>query len=137
MPSKSYKARRERKFALMFTLFSLLIRTETVRDAVVRIWPLFRKAPLPFTGYKAAERYLAQKLASQQFDYGIDENATIDHAWAIKSRVHHQFVREAVTAGMFVVDSEVQQTQDTELCTSPADVSDFYGTYTEQGYDQC
>jgi hypothetical protein len=137
MPSNTYKARRERKFALMSTLFSLLISTETVRDAVVRIWPLFRKAPPPFTGYKAAERYLAQRLACQQFNYGIDENATIEHAWAIKSRVHHQFVREAVTAEMFVVDSEVQQTQETEFCTSPANVSDIYGTYTEQGYDQC
>jgi hypothetical protein len=149
MPSKSYKACRERKFALKFAMLSL-ISTETIRDAVARIWPLFRKAPPPFVGYKTAERYLAQRLACQQFDYGVDPEASDEFYGMVKGRVHHVFAREAASAGLFVIDSvppppkglpssavpesmtyngpNVQPTQEAQVYVRPAHIS---GTYPQ------
>jgi hypothetical protein len=108
MPSKPFTARRDRKFIFECTPPSLNVQ-ELVRGAVARIWPLFQKAPSPFTGYKAAEKYLPQRLASQQFDYAIDANATTEHVWNVKNRVHHEFTREAERAGLFIIDRHPQE----------------------------
>jgi len=77
-----------------------------IRDAVARIWPLFKKAPSPFPGYGAAERYLANRLSSQRFDYGINADATTEHVWCVTGRVHKEFIREAEKSGLFIIDRE-------------------------------